>query len=110
MFSKNDKRNTSRLVIVAFFIFFLFCLILIQFYRLQIIEGDKWYKIACAQHHIEVTENFKRGCFYSNTEIKKDHPQRKKVPFVVDIPKFHLYIDPFLIEKKHKLIIAKKLF
>lgn len=104
-----DVKDTKRLVFIACFIFFLFCLIVVQFYRLQIIQGDKWDKIANAQHKIDVTEYFRRGGFYSNTEIKKDHHQ-EKVPFVIEVKQFHLFIDPYSIDIKHKLTIAKKLF
>jgi cell division protein FtsI (penicillin-binding protein 3) len=34
-----------------------------------------------------------RGSFYSNTSIKQGHPGEEQ-PFVVDVPKFHLFIDP----------------
>jgi len=107
-YPKIDIRDRKRLIFIIFFVFFLFGLIVIQFYHLQINEKDKWHKIASSQHHIEVMEHFMRGCFYSNVEIKKDH--LTKVPFNVEIPKFHLYVDPYLIDKKYKLIIAKKLF
>ncbi|NGX28708.1 MAG: Penicillin-binding protein 2 [Candidatus Anoxychlamydiales bacterium] len=107
--SSFGAKDTKRLVFIACFVFFLFCLIVIQYYKLQISEGNKWRKIASAQHHLDVTEYFMRGGFYSNTDIKEDHPDQK-VPFVVEVPKFHLYIDPNSIDVNDKLIIAKKLF
>lgn len=84
-------------------------MIIVQFFYLQITYGDKWDKIASCQHQIEITQYFMRGGFYSNTEIKKDHPN-EKIPFVVEVPKFHLYIDPCSIDAKHRSRIAKKLF
>jgi len=104
-----DTKDIKRLVIIACFLFFLFCLIIVRFFYLQITQGEKWYKIACSQHQIEITEYFVRGGFYSNTEIKEDHPN-EKIPFVVEMPKFHLYIDPYSIDHKYKISIAKKLF
>jgi cell division protein FtsI (penicillin-binding protein 3) len=104
-----DSKDIKRLIAVACFIFFLFCLIIVQFFYLQITQGEKWNKIAACQHQLEVTEYFMRGTFYSNTQIKEDHPN-EKIPFVVEVPKFHLYIDPYSIEKKYKVLIAKKLF
>jgi cell division protein FtsI (penicillin-binding protein 3) len=34
-----------------------------------------------------------RGSFYSNTSIKEGHPEESQ-PFVIDVPKFHLFLDP----------------
>lgn len=104
-----DAKDIKRLIVIACFLFCLFCSIVVRFYYLQIIEGNKWYKIASSQHQLEITEYFMRGGFYSNTEIKKDLPI-DKVPFVVEVPKFHLYIDPYSIEHKYRVPIAKKLF
>ncbi|NGX63658.1 MAG: Penicillin-binding protein 2 [Candidatus Anoxychlamydiales bacterium] len=104
-----DGNDKKRLVFLACFIFFLFCLIVVRFFHLQISQGEKWHKIASLQHHIDVTEYFMRGRFYSNVEIKKDNPNGK-VPFVVEVSKFHLFIDPYSIDEKYKLTIAKKLF
>jgi cell division protein FtsI (penicillin-binding protein 3) len=83
----------KRLVWVSFFVFSLFCLLIVQFFKIQIIEGDRWARRARAQHQLTVTEPFKRGLFYSNTSIKLGHPETPQA-FVVDIPKFHLYCDP----------------
>lgn len=104
-----DAKDIKRLILIACFIFFLFGLILIQFFYLQINQGEKWDKIASSQHQLEITEYFMRGGFYSNTDIKKDHPDQK-IPFVVEVPKFHLYIDPYSIDVKYRLPIVKKLF
>ena len=82
----------KRLVWVCFFVFALFGLLLVQFFKIQIIEGEKWTKQAKAQHQLVVTEPFKRGLFYSNTSIKLNHPETPQA-FVIDIPKFHLYSD-----------------
>ncbi|NGX54520.1 MAG: Stage V sporulation protein D [Chlamydiae bacterium] len=83
----------KRLVIVAVGTFFLFSLLIIQFFRIQIVEGEKWTQEALAQHEFVVNEPFKRGTFFSNTAIKKGHPESEQ-PFVFDVTKFHLYIDP----------------
>src|SRR5271170_7457649 len=83
----------KRLVWVSFFVFALFCLLVIQFFKIQIIEGDKWTRQAKAQHQLVVTEPFKRGLFYSNTSIKLGHPEKPQA-FVTDVSKFHLYADP----------------
>ncbi|MFY7843321.1 MAG: peptidoglycan D,D-transpeptidase FtsI family protein [Rhabdochlamydiaceae bacterium] len=82
----------KRLMWVLFFLSFLFTLLLIQFYNIQMIQHDKWTRLALAQHQIVVIEPAARGRFYSNGSIKTGHPDSSQ-PFVVDIPKFQLFID-----------------
>lgn len=85
--------NRKRLLYVAFFTLLLFSLLIVQFFRIQIIEGEKWTKEARKQHQLVIAEPFKRGLFYSNSAIKKGHPETLQ-PLVVDVPKFHLFVDP----------------
>ena len=82
----------KRLLWVAIFIFALFSLLIARFFHIQIVEGKKWLAISERQHFITVRETFKRGVFYSNTSIKKGHPS-VLLPFVIDVPKFHLFVD-----------------
>lgn len=86
-------KSRKRLVVVSLAILILFSLLILQFYKIQILEGAKWTRQALAQHQLVVVEPFKRGVFYSNTQVKEGHPEKPQ-PFVVDIPKFHLYVDP----------------
>jgi len=69
------------------------------------LENDKWTRLANSQHQYVLIEPFKRGSFYSNTSVKRGHPEREQA-FVMDVPKFHLYIDPKAIppEAKEKMI------
>ncbi|MGC1878982.1 MAG: penicillin-binding protein 2 [Rhabdochlamydiaceae bacterium] len=97
----------KRLVWVSLFIFALFCLLIVQFFKIQIIEGEKWTKRARSQHQLVVTEPFKRGLFYSNPSIKLGHPETPQ-PLVIDIPKFHLFADPGNIPEKERHEIAHK--
>ena len=91
-----DNKNTSldykRVFFLSLFIFFLFSILIAQFYNIQIIHGLYWKKIADKQHFFIVTEPFKRGVFISNTSIKKGHPEKIQ-SFVIDVHKFHLYAD-----------------
>lgn len=103
-----DVKDRKRLVFIAFFVFFLFTLLIIQFYRIQIIQGDKWLKKALAQHQTTVTEPGKRGLFYSNTSIKLGHPEYLQ-PFVIDVSKFHLYVDPESIPPHLKEAVVQNL-
>lgn len=94
----SDKK---RVLYLGIFIFTLFSLLIVQFYRIQIIEGDKWTHEANKQHYFVVKEPFVRGRFLSNTAIKKGHPNDVQ-SFVIDVEKFHLYIDPVSIPKAKK--------
>jgi cell division protein FtsI (penicillin-binding protein 3) len=94
----------KRLVWAFLFLFALFSLLIVQFFKIQVVEGEKWTRYAKAQHQLVVTEPFQRGLFYSNTSIKVGHSELK--PFVVDIPKFHLYVDPGNIPEECKKPVA----
>lgn len=96
----------GRLVFVSLGIFFLFSLLIIQFFKIQILEGEKWNAKAKRQHEIVVTEPFQRGVFYANMSLKKGHPQNEQ-PFVIDIPKFHLFADPEALPPSKKEEVAK---
>jgi cell division protein FtsI (penicillin-binding protein 3) len=100
------KKN--RLVVVALGIFFLFSLLIAQYFKIQIIENDKWVKMALSQHECIVKDPFKRGSFYSNIAIKKGHPESPQA-FVVDVTKFHLYLDPLSIPIPYRDEIANQL-
>ncbi len=98
----------KRLVWVSLGVFSLFCALLIQFFKIQILEGEKWSRAAKAQHQLVVVEPFKRGLFYSNTSIKPGHPEKSQA-FVIDVPKFHLYIDPMGVPAEYRGELAAKL-
>lgn len=100
-------RNTP-VIWLALGIFTLFALLILQFYRIQIVEGEYWTKKAERQHYFFVKEPFVRGTFYSNTSLKPFDPSPPQ-KFVVDIPKFHLYVDPESIPEKLKPALAKSL-
>ncbi len=103
-----DSADRKRLCLVAVSLSMFFCLLIIRFYQIQIIEGDKWAAAAVAQHQYISTIPCMRGSFYSNTSIKKGHPGEAQ-PFVVDVPKFHLFIDPNAIPENVKRKMAKEL-
>lgn len=101
-------KERQRLVWVALFIFILFSLLIAHFYYIQIIEGEKWLKQAQKQHFFIVKEPFMRGTFYSNASIKKGHPSEPQ-PLVIDVPKFHLYVDSESIPSKFRDEIVEML-
>jgi cell division protein FtsI (penicillin-binding protein 3) len=86
-------QDKKKLIVIAFFVFFLFSFLILQFFKIQILEADKWLHKARSQHQFTVSEPFKRGIFYSNGYLSAIHDDRPQ-PLVVDLPMFHLYIDP----------------
>jgi cell division protein FtsI (penicillin-binding protein 3) len=99
---------SKRLVSIALFLLVLFGLLILQFFRIQVVEHKRWVSKASSQHHIRVKEPAERGRFFSNIELHKGHPQ-EPVPFVLDIAHFHLYIDPQSIPEPLRAPIAQKL-
>ena len=101
-------KERKRLLWIALAIFLLFSLLIVQFYRIQILEGKKWALQAQKQHFFIVKEPFIRGSFYSNPYVKKNHPAECQ-RFVIDVPKFHLYADPESLPAALKEEIANEL-
>jgi cell division protein FtsI (penicillin-binding protein 3) len=101
-------KDKKRAVILTLFMLFLFTLLIIQFYRIQIIQGETWKGKAELQHKKFFTVPFARGTFYSNPTLKLGHPEKAQ-PFAIDVPMHHLYIDPQVIPKHNKNEIALKL-
>lgn len=101
--------DRKRLLILSLVLIALFSLLISQFYGIQIIEGSRWSKEGDKQHYFIVKEPFMRGTFISNSTLKKGHPE---VPqsFVIDVQKFHLFIDPKSIPSDHRDNIAKMLY
>lgn len=108
MDSNNNRIEQKRLVILSISLFFLFSLLVISFYKIQIIDYDKWSRLAKTQHQMTIQEMSRRGIFYSNTSIKPFHPKIQQ-PFVYDVVKFHLHIDPGVLSKEYHAEIAKEL-
>lgn len=86
-------KDRRRLFVLGLLLTGCFCLLVFQYYALQIIEGEKWSKEARKQHYFVVSEPFTRGSFYANSSLKKNHPEKGQ-KLVIDIEKFHLFIDP----------------
>lgn len=97
--------DRKRLILIALFIFALFAILIAQFFNIQITQGEKWTHEARKQHFFTIDEPFVRGSFISNTFITRGHAEPSQ-KFVVDIQKYHLYIDPLSIPKKQRDPIA----
>lgn len=100
-------KEHKRILVVSFSIFTLFALLVVQFFRVQIIQEDKWLRYAKSQHELIVKEPFKRGVFFANNTLVKT-AQTRKQPFVIDIPVTHLFADPSLLpQSKHQEVSMK---
>lgn len=103
------RAEGRRLITLSLGLFALFSLLIVRFFQIQIVEGDRWKKQAKSQHQFVVEVPAKRGVFYSNASIKKGHIE-KPHPFVVDIPKFHFYADPSAIPEPLKQIVSDQIY
>lgn len=96
------KETQWRFFLVATGIFFLFGLLLIRFFQLQILEGDEWFQRAERQHFFLVKEPFRRGTFYAYKSVVKE-PYR----LAFDVTKFHLFADPKAIPEEWKGVVVE---
>ncbi len=103
-----SKPSKLRLLFFAIGLFTLFALLIAYFFHIQIVEGEKWSKEARRQHYFVINEPFLRGTFYSNTSIKRGHPETPQ-KLVIDIEKFHLFVDPESIPEALRDTMAQRL-
>lgn len=101
-------KERKRLVIVACGLFALFSLLIAQFFKIQILEQEKWTHFALAQHEFLLKEPCKRGAFFACTSIRPGQ-QEKPQPLVFDVTKYHLFIDPVAIPEIYRDEIASHL-
>jgi cell division protein FtsI (penicillin-binding protein 3) len=104
--AKPDDRG--RVVVVALATFFLFSLLIVQFYRVQIVQHQKWADRAQNQHTFTLVEPFIRGRFFSNTTLQPGVAEKEQ-PLVMDIQMFHLFADPMNIPEERRLEVAEAL-
>lgn len=93
MIPLTPKRRRFLLLFSGMSAGILFCLLIAQFFRLQVLEHQRWKKRAEAQHYFIVKEPFRRGTFYANTSVQRGSEGRR-VAFAIDVPLYHLYADP----------------
>lgn len=103
-----DSKDSRRLVTLSLFVLLLFCFIIVQFYQLQIVEGDKWSRLAKQQHHFSISEPFKRGRFFGNSDLKESHIGEPQV-LVCDVKRYHLYVDPLSVPETYREEIVENL-
>lgn len=100
--------NARRILVVGCALFALFSVLIVQFFRMQVVQESKWQRYAKAQHELVVKEPFKRGLFYSNVSVAPEK-NLKEQALVVDIPVYHLFADPFQLPQKKHAEIKEKL-
>ncbi len=105
-FSPVSSKEKKRVLVLGFFLFFLFSLLLGQFYKIQVIEGEKWAKQAKGQHQFVIYEPFMRGSFYARAPLNSEEEQDQAL--VMDVPRFHLFIDPDSIPLQTKEAVFQK--
>jgi len=103
-----DAKDLRRLLALSIGMLTLFCLIILQFYKLQIIEGKKWARQARSQHQFSIKEPYKRGRFFANNSLKDGHKENA-YPLVFDVKRYHLYIDPLAIHEEFRDEISEKI-
>ncbi len=106
--NQTTNHDKKRYIIIAIILILLFSLALSNYWYIQVAQKSIWKKKADNQQHRIVEEGFRRGSFYSNTEIFRHHSQ-VECPFVVDVQKYHLYIDPLMIPEEAKKEMAQNL-
>lgn len=97
----------KRVLVVALFIFSLFSLLLIQYYKIQCIEYAKWSGFAAKQHELVVPQVAKRGGFYG--KVRRIGLGEYSQPFVYDLVKHHLFADPLSLPQEIKHTVSQKL-
>ncbi|SCA63028.1 Uncharacterized protein SCG7086_AH_00210 [Chlamydiales bacterium SCGC AG-110-P3] len=103
--SIQDRR---RIVLLACGVFVMFSILIVQFFRIQVVQGQRWSDVAMGQHFFTVSVPFERGSFFSNISVKKAHfeaPQK----LVFDIQKFHLNVDSVAIPEEYRCEVAGEL-
>lgn len=105
------NHSKKRLVFVALGTFILFCLLIVQYFKIQILEGERWTKEALAQHEFIVKEPCLRGKFYANTNLHCGllRGRQEAQPLVYDVTKFHLYVDSLALPSEYRKEISQTL-
>lgn len=103
-----DASDRKRVLGIASFLCLLFGVLIVRFYKIQILEHEQWVKQAALQHQYVSPIPCMRGSFYSNTSIKRGHPEEEQ-PFVIDVPKFHLFVDPKAISASFRYELVQGL-
>jgi len=97
-----NLRYFLRLSLLWAGLFFLFGVLLFRFYFLQVVQHEKWLKKATAQHYFFVEEPCERGRFFAKGRMGYH-------PLTLNIPAYHLFIDPKVIPKEVRDELSAKI-
>jgi cell division protein FtsI (penicillin-binding protein 3) len=100
-------RDYQRLLLLTLGVITLLAILLSQYYRLQILEGDYWEQRAQRQHFLNVEVPAQRGIFYGTTATRA-HPV-PPVPLVHNVRQYHLYVDPQIIPQPVKVAVQRRI-
>lgn len=106
MIQISKKKRQAILVVSGACIILLFCLLLAKFFRIQVLEHERWEKRAESQHFFLVKEPFRRGTFFANSALEK---AERPLTFAIDVPLYHLYADPKSIPEERKKEIRENI-
>ena len=92
----------NRLYVVFFSFLIGFAALFLQFFKLQVLENEKWEKTAVGQHYFTVETPAKRGTIYASPRFGEP------LPLSVDVEVFDLYADPKVIpkEKREEIVLS----
>jgi len=92
----------KRLYLIFFTFLIGFAALFLQFFKLQVLEHEKWEKVADGQHYFTVETPAKRGTIYTSPRFGEP------LPLSVDVEVFDLYADPKVIpkEKREEIVLA----
>lgn len=105
---ETTKHDRKRIFIIALGLILLFSIAAGRYWYIQVSQTNVWTKRANMQQHRLVQEGFRRGSFFANTSLI-EHQRADAQPFVVDVQKYHLYIDPLMIPDAVKKEMARHL-
>ena len=91
-----------RVLAVSLTIFILYTFLIIQFFNIQVLQGEKWSQKAEKQHIFYIKEPFMRGTFYASS-FKDKHLYKQ---LAIDVPKYHLFADCVSIPKHCKKLVT----
>ncbi|NGX31653.1 MAG: Penicillin-binding protein 2 [Chlamydiae bacterium] len=97
--------DLTRLTFLIAFVFCLFGLLFYRFFQIQVIEHEKWLHLAQNQYEKIEEVAFQRGVFYSNN-LKGETTH---TPLVVDVVKYHVFVDPKSIPDELKPTLCHQL-
>lgn len=106
---KNNSNFHKSLTFITIGLLVLYSILIIRYYKIQIYEGDRWSAEAAGQHELLVKDPFRRGTFFSNTDLREGDNEQLQ-PLAIDLTKFHLCLDAVSIPEKYRDEVALRIY